>query len=49
MCHDDEYTSPEIILNIISKDRMAQIYSVKYIRSLDLPKPTVAREYCQMV
>ena len=31
----------EIILNTISKDRMAQIYSVKYIQSLDLPKPTM--------
>ena len=34
-------TPCEIILNTISKGRMAQIYSVKYIRSLDLPKPTV--------
>ena len=38
----------EIILNTISKDRMAQIYSVKYIRSLDLPKFTKALEYHQI-
>ena len=34
-----------LILNTISKDRMAQIYSVKYIRGLDLPKPTICVAY----